>query len=128
MASFSYVPISFFAFASLLFLSPLMFLSHASIEQPSSSHSNILPVSEPIKPLVGAPHSNILPISEPVRPPGGASHSDILPVSEPVKPSGGASHSDILPVSGFPWAPLLSLGSFYYFVDLWTIISAILIQ
>ena len=110
MASFSHLPISLFAYASLLFFYTLICLGNASIEQLSSRKSSIreslklyhdqhvitppsipsdfLPVSGPKKPSIRASlklyHDRhvITPPSIP---------SDFLPVSRPKKPSIRAS-------------------------------------
>ncbi|GMY13085.1 hypothetical protein FCV25MIE_08324 [Fagus crenata] len=126
MASISLLPFSSFAFASLLFLSTLICLSHASIEQPSSIEH---PVSEPDPDRPSAaplsPHFDTLLVSEPFpkmldsetladipSPTPLSLHSDTLPVSEPLSkmldsetladiPSATplSLHSDTLPVS-----------------------------
>ena len=118
MASISHLPFFSYAFAFLLFLSTLLSLSHASIEQPSSIKCPIPASLEPnfnislgtlqlshSEASIEQPSSIKCPIPASLEPNSNISlgipqlsHSDILPVSEPLP--------GILEVK--PWLHLLS--------------------
>nr|POE59957.1 hypothetical protein CFP56_03552 [Quercus suber] len=104
MASNSHLPFFSYAFASLLFISTLLSLSHASIEQPSSVKCPIPASLEPnsnisLEPLPWILDSETLVASteqqSSIKPPIPASHEP-----DPDRSSATPSlHSDILPVS-----------------------------